>query len=256
MQDDDLLLYRGDAARDAALRRMKALGADTVRATVLWTNVAQGARRRGFVAADHTTYPQHRWDPYDNLSKVATALGLTVLFNVTGPGPAWAHERAPVARLQRSWKPSPAGFEAFVTAVGRRFAGGVVDPTDGVAIPRVSSWSVWNEPNQAGWLSPQWERGRPASPALYRALFAAGRRGLDASGHEHDFVLVGETAPLGRSRGTPKGPADPVRPKLFLRELLCERRRSPGCATTAGRTPLRASGWAHHPYTRARPIRP
>ena len=47
--------------------------------------------------------------------------------------------------------------------------------------PRVRFWSLWNEPNQAGWLSPQWERRGgaivPASPALYRKLHQYGYRG-------------------------------------------------------------------------------
>src|SRR4051794_19481854 len=43
MMDDDSLVYRGDAARDRALKLMKALGVDEVRVTVLWSVVADGA---------------------------------------------------------------------------------------------------------------------------------------------------------------------------------------------------------------------
>ena len=55
MQDDDLLLYRDAATRDAALAQMRALGVDRVRVTVLWSVAARGvrstpARRRRFAA--------------------------------------------------------------------------------------------------------------------------------------------------------------------------------------------------------------
>src|SRR3954466_8667701 len=46
MQDDDELVYRDDATRDRALQRMKALGVDVVRATVLWRNVGQRLSRK------------------------------------------------------------------------------------------------------------------------------------------------------------------------------------------------------------------
>ena len=60
-------------------------------------------------------------------------------------------------------------------AVGRRYDGTYRDENGSRgALPRVRFWSLWNEPNQAGWLSPQWERRGgaivPASPALYRKL--------------------------------------------------------------------------------------
>ena len=107
-----------------------------------------------------------------------------------------------------------------MTAVGRRFDGTYRDENGSrAALPRVSMWSLWNEPNQGGWLSPQWENGRPASPALFRKLYQSGYAGLVATGHraDNDIILLGETAPLGSDAKTGKSP---MRPKQFLRELF------------------------------------
>ena len=43
-QDDNLLLYSGPGTRDAALSDLASLGADTVRALVIWSRVAPSAR--------------------------------------------------------------------------------------------------------------------------------------------------------------------------------------------------------------------
>jgi len=44
MMDDDNLLYRGDAVRDQTMTRMKQVGVDVVRVTVLWSVVAERAK--------------------------------------------------------------------------------------------------------------------------------------------------------------------------------------------------------------------
>ena len=127
-----------------------------------------------------------------------------------------------------------------MTAVGRRFDGTYRDENGSRAtLPRVSMWSLWNEPNQGGWLSPQWENGRPASPALFRKLYQNGYAGLVATGHraDNDIILLGETAPLGSDAKTGKSP---MRPKQFIRELFTG-------DLGAG---LQATGYAHHPYTK------
>jgi hypothetical protein len=126
-------------------------------------------------------------------------------------------------------------------------------------------WSLWNEPNQGGWLSPQWEtRGGkkvPASPALFRKLYQSGYQGLLATGHrvDNDVILMGETAPLGSDAKTEKSP---MRPKQFIREVFCIKpdgtpytgadAKVRDCGDLA-KAPLKATGWAHHPYTKNLP---
>ncbi|MBA2506049.1 MAG: hypothetical protein H0V29_08905, partial [Thermoleophilaceae bacterium] len=139
-------------------------------------------------------------------------------------------------------------------------------------LPRVDHWSIWNEPNHPGWLTPQWlpdPRGgaRPqlaAGAALYRQLADAAWLGLKASGHDGDVVLLGETAPRGWDK---RGVAQAMRTLEFIRELYCLRANSKpyqgndaavrGCPSTPqGRSTFatdhpglfRVSGFAHHPY--------
>ncbi len=287
MMDDDQLLYRTDKIRGRTLVQMRALGVDVIRATVLWKTVAEGAsltnkeierirgaknrdkaraQRRRFKPSDPRTYPTRNWDRYDNLVKDAAKFGIRVYFTITGPGPSYAHKKAP--RSQRSnagtYKPYPTRFRDFVEAVGRRFNGRTRDENAiRRPLPRVSLWSIWNEPNQPGWLTPQHERRAgvvvPAAPALFRKLYQAGVQGLERAGHNltDDGIFIGETAPLGSSQ---TGPRNGMRPVPFLRELLCLKpdgtsydgadaaRRD--CDDFARNGPLKATAYAHHPYTK------
>ena len=256
MMDDDLMVYRDDTTRDRAMQRMKQLGVDYIRVTVLWSVVAERAkstkaRRRRFDPRKPSTYPIRNWDRYDRLVRSARSFGIGVYFNVTPPGPPWSRGRAPRGLrdvVKRAWKPKAGEFAKFVEAVGRRFSGRYRDENDnGATIPRVSFWSLLNESNQGGWLSPQYERGRPRSPAMARELFLRGRAALDRTGHGRDTILFGETAPLGSSN---RNQTSPIGPKRFYRELLCQSRRGHRCNLFDKYGPIRATGIAHHPYTK------
>lgn len=260
MMDDDLLLYRGDTVRDNAMKKMKSLGVDTVRVTVLWEVVAEEARstrarRKRFNrlgAADPKVYPVKTWDKYDRLVRAAEILGLNVYFNVTGPGPSYAHAKPPrkYRKDARWWKPKPREYYKFVQALGTRFSGTYIDENDGSGpIPRVAAWSLWNEPNQGGWLRPQWLGGRPVSPQLYRDLYQYGRRALISTGHGQDVIFVGETAPRSVRRRTT---TSAMGVRTFAKEFLCaEGHRSAGCSRFKKDGPIVANAWAHHPYTRS-----
>jgi cellulase (glycosyl hydrolase family 5) len=265
MQDDNQLVYGTAGQRITALQRMKALGVDAIRVTVLWEVVATRQRIRD--GANPAAYPPAQWDRFDELVKSANGRGIQVYFNVTGPGPRWARARSPDPANRRSWKPKVREFRRFVQAIATRYSGGYRDENAGRGIlPRVSWWSIWNEPNQGGWLTPQARRSSltrhtvPASPALYRDLLAAGAGALVRTGHAGDLVLFGETAPLGLP---PHDARKPLRPALFLRELFCLNRRYKryrGAQADARRcdrvkklrilSRLSRLAYAHHPYTK------
>jgi hypothetical protein len=273
MQDDDQIVYRDDATRDKALREMKALGVDVVRVTVLWRNVAARVTPKVARTKDlriPRTYGVRTWNRYDNLVRSAQALGLGVYFSVTGPAPDYAHAAGPPkerAVVRQAWQPDPRQFAKFVTALGRRYSGTYKDEDTGrTVLPRVAFWGLWNEPNQAGWLAPQYAFSKtakkiiPYAPVLYRQLFYRGRKALDDTGHGRDVILLGETAPLGSSA---QGRRSPIRPAKFLRELLCvdasgksytgRAASARQCSDFAKFGPLRASAWGHHPYTKDLP---
>ena len=250
MMDDDNLLYRGDAVRDQTLTKMRQIGVDVVRVTVLWSVVAERTKKLGARGSNPGAYPKRNWDRYDNLVRSARNLGIAVYFNPTFPGPSWAQEKPPRGLrdvVRRAWKPKAGDFARFVEAVGKRFSGRYDDDNGGI-IPRVSFWGIGNEPGQAGWLAPQWEKGKMVSPAMYRELYLRARASLDRTGHGRDTILVGELSPLGSSN---RGQRSPIRPKRFLRALLCESGEGGlGCDLFDKYGPIRATGFAHHPYTK------
>src|SRR3954451_10516679 len=87
---------------------------------------------------------------------------------------AHARPRRSQRANRKTWKPKPAEFAKFMTALGKRYSGTYKDENDGhPVIPRVFVWAIGNEPNQGGWLTPQWEHGRLTSPRLYRSLYFA-----------------------------------------------------------------------------------
>lgn len=261
MMDDDLLVYRGDQVRDTTMRTMKGAGADVVRVTILWSVVAENAfdgtatkaqkkRFKTLGAANPKAYPKGTWDKYDNLVRACRTLGLTCYFNVTGPGPRWAHAKPPAEHRKDAkwWKPNPRQFYKFVQALGKRYSGKYRDENTPNILPRVTLWSIWNEPNQGGWLRPQWLNGKAVSPSLYRDLYLFGRRALVSTGHASDFILAGETAPVNVARKTT---TSAMGPKTFINELLCgPGSNGLGCSRFKKDGPIQAYAWAHHPYTK------
>lgn len=265
MQDDNQVVYGSGTNRDRALDYMRVLGVDAVRVTVLWEAIAP--RRKPRNGANPRSYPRKNWDRYDELVKAAAARGLIVYFSVTGPGPRWAHAKAPDKASQRTWKPNARQFGRFVQALGTRYSGTYVDENaDRAPLPRVTWWGLYNEPNQGGWLTPQSQQVRgvrgwtPTSPALYRDLVYESARGLIRSKHVEDVIFLGETAPLGVP---PQGERRPLRPALFLRELFCldnrlrpyrgRRARARRCSTVKRLSILKKLpnlGYGHHPYTK------
>ncbi len=271
-QDDQLLLYVPTPVVSKTLDTLKALGVDEIRVTVLWLAIAPNGGSpvppAHFDATNPAAYPAVNWAAYDRLDRLAAARGVKLLFNVTAPGPLWAMGHpAPSAKLAPHYRPSAAAFRQFVTAVGRRYSGTYAAP--GGALPRVSSWSIWNEPNQSGWLAPQWRRvaGAPvvSSPVLYRAYADAAFSALSSTGHgpSRDTILLGELAPEGSETTSAESALAPL---PFLRALYCvgddykplRGARAvvlgcPGGGSTSSFVSAHpglfdVTGFAHHPY--------
>jgi hypothetical protein len=221
--DAPRLLRSDDAGlRARTLDDIKSLGATWVRVVLYWHDVAPHAgwrHRPQFAEKDPRAYD---WHVYDRIVSEARARGLRVLLTPSSPVPRWATLDHSTTRL-----PSITHFGRFMRALGRHYR------------HQVYNWSIWNEPNLKHFLGPQFRRHKAYSPKLYRRLFIAARKALNASGNRHDRVLIGETAPRTRRNRS-------VAPLAFLRGTLClngryHKRR--GCRK------LDADGWAHHPYT-------
>lgn len=264
------------------LRTIVELGISTVRLTIRWQSLAPSTNSfrapRHFDAANPAAYPSSRWAPYDALVRAAAQDGVRIDLDLSGGAPMWAtgpgmpHKRG---HLFHNWKPSAAKFGQFARAVAIRYSGNYspslrrLAPEAADDLPRVSFWSVLNEPNYGPNLAPQALPGRqaiPSSPRQYRALLDQAWSALHATGHGSDTLLVGELAPRGVLS---PGKFSMTAPLAFLRSLYClggsyrplrgRLATLEGCPTSARgsrafarRNPalFRSSGVSDHPYMR------
>jgi hypothetical protein len=277
-QDDPRL----DKDPIGTLARLRLLGAQAVRVSVPWYYIAPGQNSphppRGFNAADPASYPAAAWRLWDTIDSVAHRDGIAVDFDLMGGAPRWAlGPGRPRGSANPNWEPNARAFGAFVRAVGTRYSGnydpstGQIAPGDPNDLPRVSFWSIWNEPDYGPSLAPQGVPGHLTienSPRLYRNLVDAAWSALQATGHttSTDTIVFGELAPRGESYW---GVFSGMTPLDFLRNMYCvdsnyrELRGAAaavrGCPTNAaGSRRFRAqnpalfaaSGVSDHPYMR------
>jgi hypothetical protein len=209
------------AERARVLDEIERFGVHWIRIVMYWRDVAPEPGSVSAPRFDETDPAAYNWTTYERIVAEARARGIRVLVTPTGPAPDWATLTGDGVHY-----PSPTHFRRFMTAAGRQFGS------------RITHWSIWNEPNHPQFLGPQYRRGKPYSPRLYRRLFWAAHKALKATGNRRDRLLMGETAPRGNR--------NVVHPLKFLRKALCLNRRyrkRRGCHR------LPADGYAHHPYT-------
>jgi hypothetical protein len=244
-QDDPAV----DSSPQAALLQMRLAGATTVKVVLRWTAIAPVPNRRtkprGFNGANPAAYPARNWKLYDEIVRDATADGMSVDFQLGDGAPVWATApSAPTNKAYPNWDPSPGAFWAFVKAAGIRYSGRFRPKGQRSPLPRVTFWSVWNEPNLGFELAPQGIPGRLSvenSGRMYRGLLNAAWSALHQTGHGKDTILIGELGPRGTDHF---GVFAAMKPLVFMRALYCvdssfrplrafaaaER----GCPTTAG----------------------
>jgi hypothetical protein len=216
------------ATQAASLEQLQSLGVHALRVVLYWRDVAPHPDQRRRPAFNQANPAAYDWGAYDPLIAAATARHWKVLLSVSGPVPRWA---TPHGEDIYSY-PDDSDFRQFMQAVGRHYG------------TRVKLFSIWNEPNEPGFLRPQYVRGKLASAAIYRGLFLAGYRGLEASGKFAGMsVLMGETSPTGvASQGVPA-------PLAFLRGVLC---LNADYKPVGHCSRLPADGYAQHPYSNAK----
>jgi hypothetical protein len=258
MQDDPQLL----ANPAATLLRFRQLGAQQARVAIRWQAIAPNPN--SFTAPAHfngsnpASYATVSWEPYDAIVRAAAADGIQVNFNVVGGAPLWA-TGPQMPRIKgypfHNWAPSAAAYGQFVRAIGTRYSGDYdpvtrkIAPGDPNDLPRVSFWSIWNEPDYGPSLAPQALPGHPGvpySPDLYRQLVGQAWSALQATGHGRDSVLIGELAP--RATSAPFGDFNGMLPLTFVQSLYClgaNYQPLTGSAAQLQGCPTTAAGVAH-----------
>jgi hypothetical protein len=246
LQDDNLLIGSDGERRDPTLDEWRSLGVDVVKLRVDWRDVSPAGQPAD--PADPAAYLSDRMAAYDQAVRGAQARGMQVFLVLGGHAPPWASKASPKGLPNGVQRPDANLFQQFTQAIGRRYSGEYTVAGDAGPLPKVSIWSIWNEPNLVSWLSPQKE-----APELYRNLLYAGFDGLNATGHGGDTLLYGELLPFARGNKTA---GVRRRPLEFLREVACvDKRFRPYTGSSAKKRgctdfrPLPGTGVAHHPYT-------
>jgi hypothetical protein len=212
--------FRWQAGRQENLELASREGATIVRTVVDWALVAPWRPRR---PADPFA-PEYRLDDLDELVANAQERGLVVLLTIWGT-PAWANGGAGANVAPTHL----ADLRDFAHALASRYSGRYR------GLPMVRFFSVWNEPNSAVFLSPQFDAaGRPVAPRTYAGMVAAGYAGIK-SANPAALVAAGETAARGSDRPH-VGVHDSESPTRFAQLVAAA---APG---------LRFDAWAHHPY--------
>ncbi len=220
--------FRWEPNRHANLDLARREGATVVRAFVDWGKVARTRPRHPREPFDRA----YRLDDLDELVRNAQQRGMDVLLTLWGT-PAWANGGAGEAVAPTR----AADLGDFAHALAARYSGRYS------GLPVVRFFSVWNEPNSALFLSPQFDAaGQPVAPRVYASLVAAAYRGIK-SASPTALVAAGETAPRGYDRHV-SGFHDSESPGRFAQLV----------AAAAPHLPFDA--WAHHPYPRSDLDRP
>jgi hypothetical protein len=160
--------------------------------------------------------------------------------------PSWAEGAGrPANAIPGSWRPDPAALGQFMGAVARRYSGAYPDPVvPGATLPQVPYFQVWNEPNLAPYLAPQWvQQGSsfvPVAPGHYRLMLNAAYDAIKRA-QPGALVVTGGTAAFGDSDGGAR-----MQPARFVREMLCVSKslRPVPCSD-----PARFDVLDHHPYS-------
>jgi len=220
--------FRWERPRRTNLDRARREGATVIRSIVDWSFAARrkpGRPRDPFA-------PEYRLGDVDELVRNAEQRGLEVLLTIWGT-PRWANGGRPgnVA------PDDPADLRDFAHALADRYSG------RHPGYPFVRFYTVWNEPNAAQFLSPQFDAdGRPVAPATYARLVRAAYAGIE-SASPRALVAAGETAARGKDR--PAGRVqDSESPARFARLVA------------AADPDLPFDAWAHHPYPRTDRTKP
>jgi hypothetical protein len=209
MEDEGLLLSNQQFAPDA-VNAWQQMGVDVVRLQARWWVIAPAGSSKkmpsGFHPSDPSD-PRYDWHSLDLAIAMVRGTGMKVMLSITGPGPLWTSSKP--SKKNPRWMPKASAYRDFAKAVATRYK------------DSVDRYLLWNEPNQKGWLQPQWEKkGRTwvaVSPHIYRSLVRAAYPVIKKA-DPHSEVVIGELAPIGNRAISSM---TPMKPLPFLRSFGC-----------------------------------
>jgi hypothetical protein len=248
INDEPDTLYGDPAAAFAIL--------DTLRVQVLRVNLYWGGNKWAVANKQPTDAtdpgdPNYNWALYDRLVKYATDNNIQVVFSILFT-PSWANGHKAKSVAPTSGK----SLQDFAYAAAERYSGYWIPPAwqqdeslgiGNTALPKVSMWTAWNEPNNPLWLTPQYKRvgkkWRIESARQYAKICNAVYTGVHSvvisatqGALQGEKVACGVTGPKGND--APASKRASVDPLSFL-----------SAAKKYGMK--RFDVYAHHPYAAA-----
>jgi hypothetical protein len=121
----------------------KILRPQVLRYNVDWRGIAP---RKPTVQRDPAD-PRYDWAYLDDLVQGAAARRIPVVLTIHRT-PGWAAKKPSYRAYLFNAIPNTVYFRNFVAAAALRYSGRYDPDGDGIALPRVSRWQIWNEPNK------------------------------------------------------------------------------------------------------------
>jgi hypothetical protein len=200
VQDDHLPVDPIETIPDR-IALIRELGVTTTRVDLFWSDIAPQRPARAADPAD----PAYDWTRADLIMRELAEAGITPIISVYN-SPVWATD----APAPEPWiavntaTPNPDDFGSFMQAVVTRYRGDFVPADGGEPLPPVLRFEVWNEPNLAGFLTPQVDDGRRVAIDSYAAMVKAAYPRMKRANPDA-IVIAGVAGPRSSSSETGTG---------------------------------------------------
>ena len=259
LQDDDLALFTPSRLH-GFISELRYLGVDELRVSAEWKLEAPdpggASPPPGFEAGSPRSYDHSSaMQDLDRAVRAASAAGIGVIIDPAFSAPRWATRNGvPTGHGTDpwfNWHIDVGDLVTWETMLARRYSGHYTPAGASSPLPLVKTFTLWNEPNQSGFLGPQYSHGRPVSPDWYRSVLRAAYPAIKRVSPSAQ-ILIGNTSSTGADPQAGNGGVPPLQ---FIERMACVTARLrplriPGCR---GFTTLPADGYAQHPYERAAP---
>jgi polysaccharide biosynthesis protein PslG len=201
VQDDQLSVVPAEAI-EARLNLVAATGARVTRVDLLWSAIAPTKPRDPSDPND----PAYQFTRADLIMQGLLARGITPIVCVYS-SPRWATggkgtPRGSVLGVNPNF-PNPAQFGLFMAAVAKRYSGSFSDGQYGF-LPRVKNFEIWNEPNLARFMVPQYRGKKPVAATNYAKLVRASYARIKRA-NPGATVIAGATGPKSTTDRTGAG---------------------------------------------------
>jgi hypothetical protein len=258
LQDDNLALF-SPRSLPQFVAELRWLGVDELRVSAEWKLEAPdpGAARppAGFDPSDPAAYSSSSMRLLDRAVRAAARAGLQVIVDPAFSAPRWATSGVPSGPSRSDpWYVTGINVDqlaAWEVMLARRYSGTFIPAGERTPLPRVAIFTLWNEPNERGYLAPQWQHGVPVSADWYRRLLEVAYPAIKRVA-PYATILIGNTSAAGADLEAPTGGVPPLQ---FIRRLACvdAALRPVHDGACAHFRTLPADGYSQHPYERDAP---